>query len=333
MPAEPADESAPPSLRQPFSEHQLEIELLGGERRYTRREVAELAGVDFERARRLWVAMGFAEVSDTDVVFTDGDLQALQVWDALVRTALIEPEKEVSIARALGQAFSGMAEWQVREITARFRELTSDTQDANRIASTLLPVGEQLQSYVWRRHLAAAAGRALSAPSEQLDALRLAVGFADIVGYTATTRHSDAEELAELLETFEADAAVIVAQHRGRVVKTVGDEVLFVADTATDAAEIGLAFTEPDRARRGLPTLRVGMAIGDVLSRHGDVYGSVVNLAARLTSGAKPGTALVDRELANELRGEEDYRLRPRRPVGVRGYHHMRSWALRRARG
>jgi adenylate cyclase len=315
------------------SEQQLESELLGGRRRYTRREVAELAGVEFERARRLWVAMGFAEVSDTDVVFTDGDLHTLQMWDTLVRTALIEPDKEVSIARALGQAFSGMAEWQVREVNARFRELTNDPQDANRIAGVLLPIAEQLQSYVWRRHLAAAAGRALSAPTEHLDAQRLAVGFADIVGYTATTRHSDADELAELLETFEADATIIVAEHRGRVVKTVGDEVLFVADTATDIAEIGLAFTEPDRALRGLPKLRVGMALGRVLSRHGDVYGSVVNLAARLTSGAKPGTALVDRELAEELRKHDGYRLRARRPVGVRGYHHMRSWGLRRAKG
>lgn len=314
-----------------FSEQRLERELLGGERRYTRRQLAEKAGLDFERARRLWVAMGFAEVSDSDVVFTDRDLEAVHVWDRLVRGGVIDPDEEVSVARALGQAFSGIAEWQVREITERFRVLARSPDDANRIAAALLPVGEYLHNYVWRRHLAAAAGRALSPGNERLDARELVVGFADIVGYTSVARHSNATELAKLLERFESDSAAVIAERHGRVVKTVGDEVLFLVDSPGDAAEIALRLTEPDRERRGLSTLRVGMAMGSVLSRHGDVYGPVVNLAARLTSTAKPGTALVDRELAEELRQYDEYRLRARRPVGVRGYHHMRSWALRRA--
>jgi adenylate cyclase len=71
--------------------------------------------------------------------------------------------------------------------------------------------------------------------------------------------------------------------------------------------------------------------MGQVLSRFGDVYGSVVNLAARLTALARPGTVLVDRELADALRDEDGYQLRPRRPTAVRGYHHLRSWSLRRA--
>jgi adenylate cyclase len=115
------------------------------------------------------------------------------------------------------------------------------------------------------------------------------------------------------------------------VVKTVGDEVLFVVDDAADAAEIALHLADGDREAQGLPTLRVGLAEGPVLSRFGDVYGSVVNLAARLTALARPGTVLVDRELAEALREDGRYSLRQRRPTTVRGYHHLRSWALRRA--
>ena len=74
------------------------------------------------------------------------------------------------------------------------------------------------------------------------------------------------------------------------------------------------------------------MASGRILSRFGDVYGSVVNLAARLTSVARPGTILVDRELAAELSEEKAYELRLRRPVTVRGYNRLRPAALRRAR-
>jgi len=109
----------------------------------------------------------------------------------------------------------------------------------------------------------------------------------------------------------------------------VGDEVLFVTDQPAGAAGIALWLTSPDRDRNGLPALRAGMAAGRVLTRFGDVYGPVVNLAARLTSLARPGTALVDAELAAVLRADGRYRLQHRRPVAVRGYHHLRSWALR----
>ena len=90
-----------------------------------------------------------------------------------------------------------------------------------------------------------------------------------------------------------------------------------------------MRLTRPGRAGEGLPALRVGMATGPVLSRFGDVYGPVVNLAARLTSLAKPETVLVDKELAAALRRDRNYELRARRPAAVRGYHHLRSWTLR----
>jgi adenylate cyclase len=183
---------------------------------------------------------------------------------------------------------------------------------------------------VWRRHLAAATGRALSATGDELSVRRSVVGFADIVGYTTTARHADIDELSALLEAFEKDATETIAAHRGRVVKTVGDEVLFVADEPADAAEIALHLADPARADAGLPSLRVGMGMGQVLSRFGDVYGSVVNLAARLTALARPSTVLVDKELADALRADERFRLRARRPTAVRGYHHLRSWSLSR---
>jgi len=197
------------------------------------------------------------------------------------------------------------------------------------MVTTLLPVIEHLQSYVWRRHLAAAAGRILPAPPGELTAATMTVGFADIVGYAGVARHADAQSLAALLEIFEEDTSEAVVSNHGQVVKMVGDEVLFVTDRPADAAEIALRLTGPGRDSRGLPALRVGMATGRVLTRFGDVYGPVVNLAARLTSLARPGTALVDAELAGALRADGRYRLQRRRPAAVRGYHHLRSWALR----
>ena len=326
--------TAPPTA-EPGATERIEETLLGGERRYTRVQVSEAAGVDRDRAHQLWMAMGFAEVGDDEAVFTDGDIEALRTWDALVASGTIAREDEVAHARVMGQTLSRLAEWQAREAVARADTLTRDTDAAGRAAGaadmaiTLLPVIEHLQSYVWRRHLAAAADRILLAPPGELSAATMTVGFADIVGYTRVARHSDTEDLAALLEAFEEDTSEAVVSNHGRVVKIVGDEVLFVTDRPADAAAIALRLTSPDRDSKGLPALRVGMATGRVLTRFGDVYGPVVNLAARLTSLARPGTALVDAELAAALRADRRYRLQHRRPAAVRGYHHLRSWALR----
>jgi adenylate cyclase len=313
----------------------LEETLLGGPRRYNRVQVSEATGVDRDRAQRLWMAMGFAGVGDDEAVFTNGDIEALRTWAALVDSGTMALEDEVPHARVMGQTLSRLAEWQAREVMARADTLApggAGRAAAADMADTLLPVIEHLQSYVWRRHLAAAYERILLAPPGELSAATMTVGFADIVGYTRTARHAAIEDLAALLETFEEDTSAAVVSNHGRVVKMVGDEVLFVTDRPADAAEIALRLTGPGRPERGLPALRVGMAAGRVLTRFGDVYGPVVNLAARLTSLARPGTALVDAELAGALRAAGNYRLQARRSAAVRGYHHPRSWTLRPGR-
>jgi adenylate cyclase len=313
---------------------QIEGALLGGPRRYTRIEVARAAGVSQDRSRRIWLALGFADVDDAARVFTDGDIEALRAWDSLISSGKIQAEDEVPHVRAIGQTMSRLADWQVREMMTRIAEVAGQDEAARaagaaEMTDTLLPVVERLMAYTWRRHLAAAAGRILAESPDELSTATIVVGFADIVGYTSTVRHTDISELAALLESFEENAAEAIVTNHGRVVKSLGDEVLFAADTARDAAAIAVRLSDPARAASQLPELRVGMALGRVLTRFGDVYGPAVNLASRLTSLARPGTVLVDRELAQALESDENYRLRPRKPATVRGYHRLRSWSLR----
>jgi adenylate cyclase len=313
---------------------QIEDALLGGPRRYTRAEVATAAGVSLDRARRIWLALGFAEVDDAARVFTDGDIEALRAWDSLISSGKIPGEDEVPHVRAIGQTMSRLTDWQVREMMTRIGEAAGEDEAARaagaaEMTDTLLPVVERLMAYAWRRHFAAAAGRILTASAAELSTATLVVGFADIVGYTSTVRHTDINELAALLESFEENAAEAIVTNHGRVIKSLGDEVLFAADTPRDAAAIAVRLSDPARAASRLPQLRVGMALGRVLTRFGDVYGPAVNVASRLTSLARPGSVLVDRELAQALGEADDYVLRPRRPATVRGYHHLRSWALR----
>ena len=313
-------------------QREFEQTLLGGERKFTRIEVSERAGISSARADRMWHALGFATVPDDEVAFTDDDVEALRLVAALEDDDFIDPEMESSLARKLGQTQSRLASWQ----SAMFLEFLGGSKlaadEALEVAGMLLPAMERLQTYVWRRHLAAAAGRAMAGSDEVARGVR-AVGFADIVSFTRLTRRLTEAELGQLIERFEGMAAAAVALNGGRVIKSIGDEVLFVADTAAQGAAVALALQDAVTAAGDLPELRIGLSYGTILIRLGDVYGEVVNLAARLTSECKPGRVLADRELAAALDGHPDFRLRRLRRVSVRGYHHLTPYALQRPEG
>jgi adenylate cyclase len=320
----------------PAAREALERLLLDGPRRYTRLQIAEMAGMQPERTQRLWRALGFADTADDDPAFTDADIAALEVLHSLIDSGFVGPDTEASIARAMGQSLSRLADWQTDMLADVLNRAAGEgaspeeTMDAAiAAAEALLPQLRTVQDYVWRRHLAANADRLLASASAPGDPRELAVGFADLVGYTSRSRGMGGRELGRMVEAFESTAAEVIARHRGRVVKTVGDGVLFTAADAVAAVEIGLDMPAVwDTEER--PPLRVGAAYGRVLTRLGDVYSPVVNLASRLTSIARPGTVLVDRELAGFLREDPAYRVRPLRRVSVRGYDHLQPWLVRR---
>nr|WP_229849710.1 adenylate/guanylate cyclase domain-containing protein [Streptomyces termitum] len=366
--------------------------LLDGGRRWTRRDIAERSGVGPERSAQIWRALGFPVVDDRARVFTDADVEALRSGERLIAAGLITEEDETMMARALGHHLSRLAEWQMRTLwTWLGRDLPEgdarglpeddapalpeggarDLPEGNARdraaliahAARLLPEMELLQRHVWRRHLAAHAGRVLAADDEEpsrrparthatnggtgteeaapgggepspggTDIRHLAVGFTDMVAYTRMTRGLDSTALARVLDRFEALVGDVVAEGRGRVVKTIGDEVLFVCESAPDAAGIAWELAARAGRDRTLPRLRTGLAHGPVLNRYGDVYGAAVNIAARLTAVARPGTVLVDTAFAGELAGTTAYSLKALRPVSVRGYSRLRPVLLRVAR-
>ncbi len=328
----------PPAEQPEDARAALDRLLLGGPRRWTRLQVSERAGMPPARTQRLWRALGFADVGDDDAVFTDADVDALTTLSALIDSGFVDVDTEASIARAMGQSLSRLADWQTDMLAALLAGSDGSGDPGGRAAvvataEVLLPLMRDVQTYVWRRHLAANADRLFAAePGVAVDSRELAVGFADLVGYTSRSRGMGGRELGVMVEDFEGLTADLVSRHAGRVVKTVGDGVLFTCPTAAQAVEIGLRLPEewaaPDR-----PPLRVGAAYGPVLTRLGDVYSPVVNLASRLTSLGRPGTLLVDEQLARRLRGRRAYRVRPLRRVSVRGYDHLQPWLVRRREG
>jgi adenylate cyclase len=307
----------------------LERELLGGERRWTRQQVSERSGVPYQHANALWRALGFADVSEDVVAFTDRDVWALQTVDRLGAEGWLDEAAQIAMTRALGQSLARLAEWQLAATGSMVDSDATEVQALER-ATELVPVVEELIGYVWRRHLAAVTGRLLAAGNEDLAATSMTVGFADLVGFTSLTRETDESGLAELVESFESRASDVIAEAGGRVVKTIGDEVMFVADDPGAGADIGLRLSEEVGGEADLPELRVGLACGPVVSRMGDVYGEPANVAARLTTLARPGSVLVDRHLAEALGDDDRWRVRRVAPRPVRGYSMLAPYRLRR---
>ncbi len=301
--------------------------VLGAPRRYTREEATAAVGLPVEDVRPLWRGMGFADVGEARA-FTDNDVAGLVLVQALVDEGVLDPHTAVDVARSFGQTGSRLADWQVstlaRVLTARGLLDPSDGLDADEIATVyreaerLLPAMERLLVLAWRRHLAAAISRAIAdadagAAPETAGGV-LTVGFADLVGFTRLTRRLPAGALARLVETFESVSSDVVAMTGARLVKTLGDEILFVAEDPVQGAETALLLHEAHREDDSIPELRIGLATGEVVSRMGDVFGTTVNTASRLTALASPGTTWCDRATADAVR-----QAGPHPPAGGRG--------------
>ncbi len=234
----------------------IEQMLLGGPRRYTRAQVAAEAGISRAEANELWRALGFATVGDDEVVFTDGDVEALRTAADLTERLGADNELRTAITRLLGRTFAQLASFQGQlliELVASRPQLLESEDSVIEFVDMVVPLIESMQSFVWRRQMVAYFSRFAShaGPEVQLPgAETVAVGFADMAGFTTLTRRATEAELRQVLEAFEAIATEIVGACGGRIVKTIGDEVLFVADSADAAAEIALATAGGGRGRR-----------------------------------------------------------------------------------
>ncbi|MFI5085692.1 MAG: adenylate/guanylate cyclase domain-containing protein, partial [Actinomycetales bacterium] len=331
----------------------LEMELLGGERSLRRREVAAGAGVSLLSARKLWRAMGFPNLGDSEVAFTQADQEALTTVIDMVREGKLTEEAAISVTRAIGQMTDRMVVWQVEALVEDMvEEQGLSDADARKALVAQLPdlisPLEKMLVYSWRRQLNAGVQRlavraqaGLESSEEGRDGdeddaplpLARAVGFADLVSYTSLSRRMNEKTLARLVQRFESKCAEIISVGGGRLVKTIGDEVLFIAETPAAGAEISLTLARTFSEDEVLPEARVSLVWGRILSRLGDIYGPTVNLAARLTALAEPGTVLIDSATAASLEHDDRFVLDHQPVQNVRGFGEIRPVILGRGRG
>jgi len=300
---------------------------------WTGYDLAEQSGVDLELARKLRRAMGLPDVPPQEQAFYQEDLEALRHAGALIRDERLEDSEVLYLARTIGLAAARMADGAVGFWVDRSADEPPDPADSSRLTALLderrIEDLDRFVVYLLHRHLLDSVTRRLTTASGAEPAATLAVGFADLVGFTSLSEQLSDRETAELIERFEVLATDRIVGGSGRVIKMIGDEVMFSA-AVDQVPEIALSLAEsfdsPD-----VPSVRVGVAAGRVVARSGDLFGPVVNLASRATVAARPGTVLISPSLAEVLRNDDRYVVVSLRPQRLKGIGAVPLSVLRRA--
>jgi adenylate cyclase len=271
-------------------------------------------GIPEAVVRRLWRALGFAIPAPDEAAFTAEDLAALELMHSPNR---LDVDTEVRLARAVGQTMARLADWQVSTLSSLGRPDVLDE------------TAERVLVYTWRRHLEAASSRAAAVVDDELQMVTTTVGFVDIVAFSALSNQLEDDRIGDLVELFETRAGDVVTHLGGRVIKTLGDSVLFVAEQASVGMDIAHGIIDVIGQDSRLPDVRLGIATGPVILRFGDVFGPPVNLAARLTAIARRNRVITDDATARLL-PEERYETRALTARPVRGFGVLEPIAVRR---
>ena len=292
-------------------------------------DVAAITGVETDQLRRLWRALGFPDVPEGLAVFTDADIDATRRllggglargsdFETLLRQVRVISSSMARIAAVIAEHYQAIVREQRARGVAEEAIATSleDTFDPEELAALIVySATVHLRAALWLRFARDAAPDLL-----------IAIGFADLAGYTTLSAELDADRLGDFVARFEEVVYDTVAEHGGRVVKTIGDEAMFVGLSAA-VARIAVALRAA-AAERGLPPVRTGLAAGMAVARDGDYYGPVVNLASRLTEVVPPGEIYVSAAMHDQLAADPSFTWSAIGPLELRSIGPVEVYAL-----
>lgn len=303
-------------------------------------DLAAAGVVDVDTFARIWQSAGLPAVAPASRELTEGDAETLRSFVAAA--AVFGEDELLQFTRVLGAALASIADASMAlfgltvagdlvEAGASELEYARAFESGSRMLVEVVP---PVMGTLFQHHVDRAVDRYIAGGGDEVGAqvAYLAVGFVDLVDSTAMIEMLPAEEIAAAISAFEQRATEVVAAHGGRVVKTIGDEVMFVATTSAAAAEIALELVEFAAAHPALRGIRGGLAWGPLVRGYGDYYGPVVNIAARAVKEAQPGEVLAEVEIVGQVQAATALRIGVPREHELRGFREpVVLWSIARA--
>jgi len=286
------------------------------------REVAQSVGIDWPTTVRLMTAVGLS--TDPGYRVTADEAATVRLL-AGAHNNLLGEEATQQLARVTGSTMARLAETIVgvfrlqvelprRAAGTAYVDVVKEYAE---LTQTLLPTFVSTLDAVLRRQIVAVAERMWSTdPERSVVTVQRTVGFVDLVGYTSSTASLSLRELTNVLVEFDQRTSDIVAAGDGQIVKTIGDEAMFVTEDPENACRIALDLIGASGGT--LPAVRVGLATGEMASVFGDLYGPDVNLAARLVGAADPSTAVASERV--RAAGSGGFRFERLPPLSLKGF-------------
>ena len=300
----------------------LEVDSLGamvGDRllvpgeRLARSEAVEVAGIDGRAFDEIVTAFGLHPIAGAppgEVGITRDEAEVIGGFDAVGQ--MFSDDESVSFLRVVGASLSRIADAAVSMFLAdvESRMLIDGSsqlelaQSVERGTQQMVGFAERLDPILRRQLLQSIerSRRTMINPTERF-AYRYAVGFVDLVGFTSVSAGDGCTRALRVPPRLRGSCVRRGHRRGARVVKLIGDEVMFAASDAAAACRAGNALMRGFGAEHEQVFPRGGLAYGDVLARGGDYYGAIVNLASRLVDEAVPLEMLVTEPLADAAVG------------------------------
>jgi adenylate cyclase len=277
-----------------------------GSARYTAHQVAEQSGLEYDFLVRLLRALGAPIPENDQPVFGDADVEAAKRAKMFLDAGL--PEQGVlETSRLIGISMANLADANRDMVGEVFTEPGIDERElAQRYATaarTMSPLLGETLLHAYRIHLREAVRQAVVTEAELAEGLsgsdEITVAFADLVGFTRLGESLEIEQIGDLTgRLFEL--ASDAARPPVRLVKMIGDAAMFASRDTEPLLDAVVGLVEAAGSEE-IPPLRAGVAHGQALGRSGDWYGRPVNLAARLTSFARPDSVVAERSVKDAL--------------------------------
>lgn len=286
------------------------------------RTAADALGLPLDEVAHAWAVLGLTVADVDQLALSEADVDGLATWAGLRGAA--GPEASLGVLRVLGAAMARFAEAESSTIRAGVPSIqmnyTADeltTARAYAGVAAFVPRIGRLIDAVHRQHLESARTYFEGVLRDTSATVVCGVGFVDLSGFTSLTQLLAPEDLSGLLSTFNSTVSDVVHADGGRVVKLIGDAVMWVSQSPVQLATAAADLVEHPLAVEAGLQVRAGLAYGRTLALDGDYFGNAVNLAARLCACAEPGQILITEDLRAEL---PDWSTTPTAPLVLRGF-------------